>query len=73
MVPAVRAPEPAGSALEPGERALEPAEGALRSQLGGPLKPAGRPGAARRASWELGGDGDRETERTERSWYMVVP
>ena len=40
------------------------------------MKPAGRPGA----TWEgqlgapgRGGGGERQTDRTEHSWYVVVP
>ena len=58
MEPAVRAMEPAVRAMEPARRALEP---------------AGRPGA----SWEgqlrgPRGDGEKR-ERSEHSWYVVVP
>ncbi len=61
----MRAPEPAGWALKPAKRALD----ALLSQLGG-LGPPGR------ASWELRGrqrQRERQTDRAERSWYVVVP
>ena len=69
-----RVSRPAGMALIPAERTLELAERALES--------AGRPFEA---SWKAhshlggpagssgGGDGERETDRTELSWYVVVP
>ena len=73
LEPAGRASEPAGRASEPAGRALEPA-GEPWSQLGGPLKPAGR------ASWEGqlrgpegGGTETKKTEGTEHFWYVVVP
>ena len=69
-----RALEPAGRAPEPTERASVPAGRALEP-AGKTLEPAGRPGA----SWEgqLRGPGlgteEKDTERTECSWYVVVP
>ena len=72
---------PAGRALEPARRALKPA-GRVTKQArralepaGKALEPAGRPGA----SWEgqLRGPGvgteEKDRERTECSWYVVVP
>ena len=73
-----RAQEPAWKALEPAWKALEPTGKALEP-VGKAPEPAGRPGG----SWEGqlrgpgGGSGAEEKhskrERTERSWYVVVP
>ena len=71
--PTERALEPAGRALESAERALEPA-GEPWSQLGGPLKLAGRLGA----TWEghlrgLEGGMEKTDRETECSVHGMWP
>ena len=61
MKPAERASQPAGRALEPAGWVLEPTgrpEASWEGQLRGP---------------EGGGGRKKEKERTEHSWYVVVP
>ena len=79
--PSERASVPAGRALEPARKALELA-GRVTKQARRALEPAvkalelaGRPGASWEGQLRSPGVGteEKDRERTECSWYVVVP